>query len=779
MADRSLRGTTLILSLALILTFVDRAHALLTRTDARAIATTQVIAGSPTEATLFAYLYRTTAADSVIQPGESVRSGDRARSVGFTATAPTYFVYIDDHPMAHYEHPVRYVFIDANSGGVTVIGANGLPGIGADAPYALAQERFESPDLFYADFTPYLSPPVPPAPVRARDTARELVITAGGTCGIIVKGPMKAGEDPGADSAKASSARRATKIMKDKGVGMITEVSPAGGSDMGHQLAMAGKGKDKLWVYYTGHGWSDGEGGTGPCFPGATTTADSFPTWKDIACSLAMSGVKNVCVILDCCYAGGAIAQFQMKGIPGVIATACDAESTSMWWAKTDPSGNLVSSDDHYTKALAACFESPAADKDVPPNGVDLKEAHAWARKDLEAAKQKPPEIGVLTKLGVKSVGSFVIPSALVNPAFYTAQGMASDWMSGAIYCVFTPTIPGSRPTLVTVTSPPGPTNVACSIPPFVQPTADVARGTAPDQFLLTNGPQVYLTNFCNPGPAGPFRPFSGLGRDADAPLAWGAYLGADELRSFADQIALGSGTPQPTGVTAEIIHTMRPPHAPLEVRDMDKAPLGVYDTSHFYDVTFTLAQGPQPMVEFHTLDMDPVDGPRFLNLGNATLSETPQAAGLAAHMGPLTQSGAALSDTIPVTLYVLDAIPLPTGWRVLQYDVLGLTTSNIVGVPFENGAHMAVSPRPNPSLGPVTFAFRVERAADAQLSVYDARGRLVRVVLDRTVSDGPHAIRWDGRTADGAIAPPGVYMARLTANGMPGEASRPFVILR
>src|SRR5204863_7684564 len=116
-----------------------------------------------------------------------------------------------------------------------------------------------------------------------------------------------------------------------------------------------------------------------------------------------------------CCYSGGAIAQFQMKGIPGLIATGAAAESTSMWWATVDSHKKVVSVTEHYTKALAACFKSPAADMDIPPNGVDLKEAHAWARKDTNVVKQKPPDIGILTKLDVRNTSSFTIPGSLVN----------------------------------------------------------------------------------------------------------------------------------------------------------------------------------------------------------------------------------------------------------------------------------------------------------------------------------------------------------------------------
>jgi hypothetical protein len=781
---------TACLVVPLLLSLPGHADAFLSRADARNIALTQVINGSTTQATLFAYLYRTTSADSVLRGGEAAVSGDRAHSVNFVAPAPTYFVYIDDHPMLQYEHKVRYVFIDATSGAKTVLFANGLPHVGADYPYALGQERFESPDLFYGDFTPYLMHAPPPVP--AKNLPRLPGIFAGGTCGIIVKGPAEPGEDAGADSAKAAAVREATGIMQGKGVAMISCVSPTTGSGMGHELAMAGKGKDKLWVYYIGHGWIDDGGDTGPAFPGAGSDAEEFPTWKAMACSLAMSGVKNICVILDCCHAGGAIAQFQMKGIPGVIATACATDSFAYWWAMTNAQGKIVSAVEHYTHSLAACFASPAADMDMPPNGVDLKEAHAWARKDTTVAKQKPPDIGILTRLDVRSAGSFTIPGSLANPSLYGAQGMASDQQGRNVYCLFTPFDP-QRPSLITITHPgtPNPPSfLYCSVAPRDPiPPTDACGGLTPNQFCLTDGPQVYLTQGCSPGLTTSIRPYDGLMHDPNSPLVWGAFgqVSQDGPRSFADQISIATGPPQFTGITAEIIHTMRPGGATIQVRDMDKTPLGTYNTQGFYDVIYTLGQTSRPSVEFHTLASDQLSGYRFLNMGTSLLNETPQAAGLASL--PAAQSSAprlapawAAVDSFPVTLYVLDAVPQAGNWRVLQYTVLGLTTSGEVGVPPSSRPGMSLlPPRPSPARGSSLLAFALDVGERVQLAVYDARGRLVRVMHDGEASAGPHEILWDGRTANGARAPAGVYVVQLTARegGAHASATRRLVLLQ
>jgi flagellar hook assembly protein FlgD len=49
---------------------------------------------------------------------------------------------------------------------------------------------------------------------------------------------------------------------------------------------------------------------------------------------------------------------------------------------------------------------------------------------------------------------------------------------------------------------------------------------------------------------------------------------------------------------------------------------------------------------------------------------------------------------------------------------------------------------------------------------VYDAAGRLVRVLADGHMSAGDHSLRWAGERGDGGIVPNGLYVARLTFAG-------------
>jgi glucose/arabinose dehydrogenase len=141
--------------------------------------------------------------------------------------------------------------------------------------------------------------------------------------------------------------------------------------------------------------------------------------------------------------------------------------------------------------------------------------------------------------------------------------------------------------------------------------------------------------------------------------------------------------------------------------------------------------------------------------------------------------------------LAVADWAVAPDGtlWYVRQHDgsvarstgmVRRLAYTASVGVPPPSGAPGVrfLSPFPSPARGSVTLRFTLARTSRVTLDVYDERGRLVRRLLDDTVSPGviPSEAFWDGRSDRGEIAGPGVYFARLTVDGV--EMSRRFPLL-
>jgi hypothetical protein len=70
----------------------------------------------------------------------------------------------------------------------------------------------------------------------------------------------------------------------------------------------------------------------------------------------------------------------------------------------------------------------------------------------------------------------------------------------------------------------------------------------------------------------------------------------------------------------------------------------------------------------------------------------------------------------------------------------------------------------PNPSSSRVMLQFRLERDGKAALSIYDAKGRKVRLLADQVRAAGWNAVEWDGRDDKGRTVRAGTYFARLEA---------------
>lgn len=54
--------------------------------------------------------------------------------------------------------------------------------------------------------------------------------------------------------------------------------------------------------------------------------------------------------------------------------------------------------------------------------------------------------------------------------------------------------------------------------------------------------------------------------------------------------------------------------------------------------------------------------------------------------------------------------------------------------------------------------------ATTARLTVYDVLGRRVTTLVQGALPAGRHAVRWDGRAADGSPVAGGLYLYRLDA---------------
>jgi hypothetical protein len=71
----------------------------------------------------------------------------------------------------------------------------------------------------------------------------------------------------------------------------------------------------------------------------------------------------------------------------------------------------------------------------------------------------------------------------------------------------------------------------------------------------------------------------------------------------------------------------------------------------------------------------------------------------------------------------------------------------------------------PNPFNAETSIGFHLPFDMDIRLTVYDARGRVVRALHDGGLAAGAHSVQWDGKEDSGQSVASGVYICRLEAD--------------
>jgi hypothetical protein len=151
-----------------------------------------------------------------------------------------------------------------------------------------------------------------------------------------------------------------------------------------------------------------------------------------------------------------------------------------------------------------------------------------------------------------------------------------------------------------------------------------------------------------------------------------------------------------------------------------------------------------------------------------------------------ITQTLIGGTVTVPITEGQLESPPdLLSGGVTLQPGPVGTTTVSvtipgfiataasvqevIVDDPTDvttpvPGLSLAQN-QPNPFNPTTRIAFTLPDESHANLSVFDARGRLVTTLIDQWMRSGAADVIWDGRDARGTPVSSGVYFYRLTTD--------------
>jgi hypothetical protein len=81
------------------------------------------------------------------------------------------------------------------------------------------------------------------------------------------------------------------------------------------------------------------------------------------------------------------------------------------------------------------------------------------------------------------------------------------------------------------------------------------------------------------------------------------------------------------------------------------------------------------------------------------------------------------------------------------------------------SGGALVASLSPNPANPQATLTIRTTRAGKVRVQLFDAQGRLVRVLLEgRDLDAGYHAVLLDGQNENGDRLRSGVYFYRIEA---------------
>jgi len=317
---------------------------------------------------------------------------------GHAVTAPAYFFWIDDAPDALFQHPVRFVLVQAAivsptvaNGGIVVSAQGWWPAVTTPSGvrtefFATDQARatdqpsgFANPNGHIAGPAGHpsqLAPGAAPLPAAApfAPAAPAPAPAANNACGLIIRGSPDAHMGttamfyesdlrdhyrvPTNRIIKANGGMAATCAQVDAAISNLCSLMPS---------------CDKIYVRLVSHGSI-----------GGFTLADGSISASNLCVKFRKLAVKGVpiCLVINCCYSGSLLTDPLNWNFPAgsSIITATDsnhqARGSSMPYTlgtNTNITGSL------YPHAFSACLRDARADRDG--NGqVDDCEAFDWVR---------------------------------------------------------------------------------------------------------------------------------------------------------------------------------------------------------------------------------------------------------------------------------------------------------------------------------------------------------------------------------------------------------------
>ncbi|MBP9038536.1 MAG: T9SS type A sorting domain-containing protein, partial [Candidatus Syntrophosphaera sp.] len=83
------------------------------------------------------------------------------------------------------------------------------------------------------------------------------------------------------------------------------------------------------------------------------------------------------------------------------------------------------------------------------------------------------------------------------------------------------------------------------------------------------------------------------------------------------------------------------------------------------------------------------------------------------------------------------------------------------------NVTYMLHQNYPNPFNPETTISFDMPKAGFANLSIYNVKGQLIKNLINENLDFGRHSVVWNGTDNNGKPVTSGLYLYRLTTNGV------------
>ena len=244
--------------------------------------------GLPESAALFFF-------PELLNANETVSSFDE-KTKEVIRTAAWFAMWVES-PWARFEKPVKYLFLDCNTGEIASIDANWFPIIN-DVPwnpsiYSSSKLKGDTPNRLDTVFSKSEGSFTKSKP----DSVCALLIT-GTDPNDTMQNAFR--NDVEFMTRNLAEARSGPHLDSDQII-VRENVSP---TELSEEIQKLQSGYNKIYFYFTGHGTEDGNMATGS----STTDLVSYTSLFE---ELLTSEAKDLCVMIDNCYSGRAIEDFE------------------------------------------------------------------------------------------------------------------------------------------------------------------------------------------------------------------------------------------------------------------------------------------------------------------------------------------------------------------------------------------------------------------------------------------------------------------------------------